>query len=176
MPQINDPMLGLYRNATKPLTDFISILLAGTERLQNAQLTATQELLSNQSSMERQLLEASSIHEAVDIQGKASRDSWSKALSALHGIYTAGSINQMELIRQSQSQALQIFDTIDNALEDMPGEAAQLTTGFKLAIGAARATYAANIRATEEAARLAANGLDGVLHEAPVAPSKRQAA
>lgn len=175
MPQINDPMLGLYRNATKPITDFITILLTSTERLQNAQLTVTQELISSQSSMERQLLEVSSIHEAIDIQGKATRDSWTKALSALNGIYTAGSINQMEWIRQAQSQALQIVDSIDNTLEDIPGEVAPLATSFKLAIGAARATCAANIRATEEAARLATR-MESALSEAPIASSKRQAA
>lgn len=176
MPHTHDPMLGLYRNATKPLSDFSALFLSSGDRLQNAQRTATQELLSSQITMDRQLQEASSIHEAIDIQVKSGREAWLKWLSSLNEIHTANSINQMEWIRHTQHLALQIIDNIDSALDDIPGEVAPLIGTIKLSIGATRAIYEANIRATEEAARHATTRLESVTSEASIVPSTRQAA
>lgn len=176
MPHNADPMLGVYRNVTKPVTDLLTLLLEGAERLQHAQLTAIQQLLANQSSMDRQLIDASNIHEAVDIQGKAGRENWTKTMTALTEIYTAGSVNQMEWIRQTQAHALQFIDDIESRLEELPKEAAPMMNSVKLLISATRATFTANIRATEEAAKLATTRLENVLADAPVVASKRQAA
>lgn len=176
MPHTQDPMLGLYRSATKPLADFTTLLLTCGERLQNAQRTSTQELFSSQRTMERQLQEAGSIHEAIDIQIQSGRESWLKFLASLNEINTASSINQMEWIRHNQYQALQMIDSIDSALDDIPSEVAPLIGTIKLSIGAIRTVYETNIRATEEAARHATARLESVASDASIVPSTRQAA
>lgn len=176
MPQSNDQMLGFYRTTTKPLTELFNVFLAGAERIQNSQLNATKELLSSRSTTEKELESAQTVQEMIDIQGKLAREQWTKALASFGEIYAAGSLNQMEVIRQAQSQALEIVNSWSQTLDDIPAETLPFLSPMKLMVGAARATCAANIRATEEAALLAASKIEGASAEIRKGGSKRQAA
>lgn len=176
MLQTNDQMLSLYRSASKSLSELLNVVLANTERIQNSQLNATKELLSSHASTGQEIDAAHSLHEMLDIQSKLAREQWTMSLSCLGDVYAASSLNQMEIIRQAQSQALQIFDGLNETLDGIPLETAPFLSPMKMMIGAARVGCAANIRATEEAALMAASRIEGIEGDVRKPPGKRQTA
>lgn len=176
MLQPNDQMLGIYRTTTQSLSELFNVFLTNAERIQNSQLNATKELLSSHSATEQEMKTARSFNEMVDIQSKLAREQWTKTLSSLGEIYASGSLGQMEVIRQAQSHALQIIDGLSETLDGIPPETAPFLSPVKMMVGAARAGCAANIRATEEAALMAASKIEVAEGDAKKSAGRRHAA
>lgn len=155
MPQPNDHVLSLYRNAMQSATELMNVYLHGIEHIQRSQQAATaiDEARNETSSILSQIQSANNLQELYNLQARLGRSQMEKIITYWTSLCATANLSQIEFMRQAQIKTLELVDTVGQTLDgsQAPGTEPVLNA-MKMVVNAARSSYAATVRATEQAA------------------------
>lgn len=158
-PTPTDHMLSLYRTTVQSTTELMNVYLQGIEHMQHSRhaMAALNEARSETNNALDQIRSADSLQDLYRLQTRLGRTQIEKIVTYWTSLYATANLNQLELVRQVQIKVLALVDTVSQSLDGtQPTVPEPMVNAMKMAVDAARSSYAATVRAAEQAALEAA--------------------
>lgn len=160
MFQTNEYFPTMYRTALKAGVDMTNTCLGGVERLQAVQAEAIEEIRAGQTELSKRIAATQTLNELQALQVEMARNQMARMGAYWSGLYAAACETQVEMLKEAQASGTAMVQDIGERFEAAPGGSESVVSALKLVVGAARSTYAATMRATEEMVRLGAAQAD----------------
>lgn len=160
MFQPNEYFPALYLSAVKAGVAMMNASLNGVERLQSVQSEAVEEFRAGQADFSKQIAVIHTIQELQAAQAEVARSQIARMGSYWNGLYAAACATQVDLLKEAQASGTAMAQDIGAGFQGAPGGSESVVSALKLVVGAARSTYAATMRATEEMVRMGAAQAD----------------
>lgn len=171
MLQSNMIIPDFYFSAFRSMVDVLNVYLGGLGRLQAYQIDAMQRLRAEPAEMSRQMDPNASTG-----QREFARDQMERMAKYWGGFYSTAYQNQIEVMKEAQSKALQLTSDMRQRLDQAPQGAEPMMSAMRLVFDAAQSTCEAGIRATEEVERVTASQAENAVNAAKSATGKAKRA
>ncbi len=178
MLQSNMIVPDFYFSAFRSMVDVLNVYLGGLGRLQAYQIDAMQKLRTDPSEVSRRMdpnAPGEQREFAHDQMEKAAKQ-MEKAAKYWGGLYSTAYQNQIDVIKEAQSKALQLTSDMRQRLEQAPQGAEPMISAMRLVFDAAQSTCEAGMRATEEVERITASQAESAASAAKSAAGKAKRA
>ena len=149
-------LLDFYRAGLSATGDMMRASFEGAERLRTQQLAAIKEALAAHVSAVAEIKDAKGIDELVAIQAKLAGTQYQTVIGYWSSVGEAAREQQLDITRRVQAQIAQIRDNVQQALGAAPAGFEPFVQALRSLVDTTSAAYALTARATEEAAKLAA--------------------
>ncbi len=174
--QSNTMIPDFYFSAFRSMVDVMNVYLGGLGRLQAYQIDAMQNLRADPSEVSRQLESSGSPDDIRSAQTEFAREQMERIAKYWGGLYSTAYQNQIEVMKEAQSKALQLTSDMRQRLDAAPQGAEPMMSALRIAVDAAQSTYAAGMKATEEVERLTATQAENAANATKSAAGKARRA